>query len=120
MWRTIAKMTRLKVLYLNVDTLYPKAWNCDLEKRLLGPLAAITQPREMCIILRWRKPLLLDPTEYPTHVRESIWRIDDYDHPDMFYKACPPAEMRSWIVGMLQCLEDGAMLGGRDHLLTVP
>jgi hypothetical protein len=117
-WRTIAKMTRLKVLYFNVDTLYPKAWNCDLERRLLGPLAAVTQIYEMCVIVRWRKPVGLDAQSYPRHVRESLWRIDDYDHPNKLYTACPPAEMRIWIVEMLRCLENGGQAGRKGNVVS--
>jgi hypothetical protein len=106
-WRTLAKMTRLKVLYLNVETLYPRVWGCELEKRLLGPLAAVTQVSELCVILRWCRPAGLEDEEYPSHVRENVWRLDEYRDPADFYAACPPAEMRDWIVQKLSLLELG-------------
>lgn len=117
-WRTLAKMTRLRVLYFNVDTLYPRVWSCEFEKRLLGPLAAVTQVGEMCVILRWCKPAGLEDSEYPSHVRENIWRLNEYKHPDDFYVACPPAEMRTWIIDKLLLLESGEPVGRKDSVLT--
>ena len=110
-------MTRLRVLYLNVDTLYPKAWTANLERRLLAPLAAVTQANDMCVILRWSKPAGLGEHEYPKHVQNAVWRLDDYETPEDFYKACPPAEMRDWITKTLALLESGAVLGRKDSFL---
>lgn len=117
-WRTIAKMTRLKILYFNVDTLYPRAWTAELEKRLLAPLTAITQANEMYVILKWSKPAEIDTNDHPRHVREAIRRIGDYELPDQFYKACQPAEMQTWISKTLALLESGAVLSRKDSLMS--
>jgi hypothetical protein len=45
LWRNVAKMTRLRVLYLNVDSLYPRALTAEREQKLLEPLEALTQVR---------------------------------------------------------------------------
>jgi hypothetical protein len=110
-------MTRLKILYLNVDTLYPRAWTADLERRLLAPMAAVTQVNEMCIILRWREPQAGLRDEYPRHVKENISRVDDYETVEGFCKACRAAEMGSWIMHMLAILEAGDVLGRKDSLI---
>lgn len=115
-WRTVAKMTRLKVLYLNVDTLYPRLWDKDRESRLLGPLAAVTQTSELCIILRWKAPdgVSEDAMEHGEVVRGNVKRVDDFALPDDLYKAYPPADMRYWITEKLRFLEYGLPIGRKD------
>ncbi|KIW01544.1 uncharacterized protein PV09_07022 [Verruconis gallopava] len=121
MWRVVAKMSRLKVLYLNVDTPYSKAWtrNRDFEKRLLSPLAGLSNVEDILVILRWLKPVDLDENEYPPHVRRHLWRQEEYDLLDNFYAACKPADMREWITKALVLLEEGAISNVRDSLLTL-
>lgn len=117
-WRTIAKMTRLRVLYMNVDTLYPRLWGADFEKRLLGPLAAVTQLSELCVIVRWKEPVGLEASAYPEYVRRNIWRVNEFELPDDFYGAYPPADMRAWIMGVLRSLESGEDIGKRKGMFA--
>lgn len=43
--------------------------------------------------------------------------MGDHETVEEFYKACPPAEMRSWIMDMLAILEAGDVLGRKDSLI---
>lgn len=118
-WRLVAKMTRLRVLYLNVDTLYPRAWTAELEQRLLAPLTAITPPCELCITLRWKQPAAtLGVEEHAVHVSQSIRRVDDYESPDELYQSYPPADMRKWIMTVLEQLEHTTSLSKKTSVVT--
>jgi hypothetical protein len=116
----VSSMSGLRVLYINVDTLYPRAWTSDREERLLAPIRAIQVP-ELHLIVRWRKSetglkQLSSSTEevtqpsFPHPIQIDPVRIDSYDGYDLrLYQDHPAADMRAWIIGKLQLLGANAV-----------
>lgn len=100
-------MSRLKVLYFNVDTLYPNIWTADLERELLTPLAAFRHVPEMHIIVRWVKPKDLDPDWFENETGRPLIQGDSVDEADERYRHSPAGDMRGWIIGKVQMLEGG-------------
>jgi hypothetical protein len=108
----ISSMARLRVLYFNIDTLYPRAWTVEREEKLLTPLRGFEIP-ELHVIVRWMKPEAGDgklhassvnvtkPNVLPTF---TVVRVEDYEFPEQLYEAYPAADMRTWIVEKLALL----------------
>lgn len=108
----LTSMPRLKILYFNVDTLYPKAWNAQLEDKLFAPLKGL-QVTDLNVIVRW------SATEGPASNALEVYnrsvpvvRIDDYgtdyDSVRRLYSDHPFADMRSWIIRQLMLLSASA------------
>jgi hypothetical protein len=108
----ISSMSRLKVLYFNIDTLYPRAWTAELEEKLLTPLRG-TEIAELHVIVRWTKPKAgapklkssrEDAVQATSSSTLTLIRVDDYESPDRLYEEHPAADMRTWIVDKLTLL----------------
>ncbi|KAF2437142.1 hypothetical protein EJ08DRAFT_655277 [Tothia fuscella] len=108
----LASMPRLKALYFNVDTLYPMAWNSELEDKLFAPLTNLNIP-ELFVIVRWsRPPNALEDSADARGVQLSVVRIDDFmgdmAHVNRLYAQHPAADMRKWIIEKLRVLVTSA------------
>jgi hypothetical protein len=109
----IKRLSGLRILYFNVDTLYPKAWSAELEDKLLMFLKEIVVP-EFHVIVRWKKPqtglrLLrssVEDTGISSHTYAyNLVRTDDYEFPNQLYAEYPAADMRTWIITKLMSLD---------------
>jgi hypothetical protein len=105
-------MSRLKVLYFNIDTLYPRAWTAELEEKLLTPLRGTEIP-ELHVIVRWTNPragvrrldaATGDAVQPCPSSGFTLVRVDDYEFPDQLYQNHPAADMRTWIIEKLTIL----------------
>jgi hypothetical protein len=115
----ISIMSGLRVLYINIDTLYRKAWTSEREERLLAPISAIQIP-ELHVVVRWSRPRtrleqLSGSTEDAlqsdfshTHLINPI-RVDSYDDHLLLYQDHPAADMRTWIIRKLEFLSTNAV-----------
>jgi hypothetical protein len=104
----LSSMPRLKILYFNVDTLYPKAWTAELENRLFAALKEL-DVKDLNIVLRWSASNGSPP--HFLQVRNQsvpVIRIDDfgmdYDSVSRLYRQHPVADMRTWIIRQLKAL----------------
>jgi hypothetical protein len=108
----LTSMQRLRILYFNVDTLYPKAWTAELEDKLLAPLKEL-EVNEISVIVRWSSTT--GPAPHFLELRDRsvpVVRIDDfgtdYDSAWRLYHEHPAADMRSWIIKQLKVLSASA------------
>ena len=97
-------MSRLKVLYFNVDTLYPNIWTAELERELLSPLTEMCHLPEMHVIVRWVKPLDQNPNPdwFEDEIGKPLIRWDSTEIPDELV-------MRQWIIEKVRVLETGGI-----------
>jgi len=107
-WQVISQMRKLKVLYISVDSLYPRAWTMELEHKLLAPVGDVEQVTELQVIIRWARPGQL-ATNFPQNPIMTLARLEDYVFWEELYQACPAADMRAWIMAKLTLLESGQL-----------
>ncbi|KAE9970806.1 hypothetical protein EG328_006071 [Venturia inaequalis] len=107
LWTTLGQMTRLKVLYFNVDTLYPNIWTAELERELLTPLVGFRYVLEMHLIVRWVKPKESDSKWFENESGRDLTRGDEVDEADEEFRHSPAGDMRGWIIDKVQMLEGG-------------
>jgi hypothetical protein len=100
-------MCRLRVLYFNVDSLYPKAWTAELEKQLLNPLRDVNHVAEMHVIMRWICSPGQDKDWFENETGKTLVRWDSYELPDKLFEAIPAADLRRWIIDKVGALERG-------------
>jgi hypothetical protein len=100
-------MSRLKVLYFNVDTLYPNIWVAECERELLSPLVELRHLPEMHVIVRWVRPLYKNPNPdwFEDETGKKLIRWNSLEIPDDLFKASPEANMRRWIIEKVGALE---------------
>lgn len=107
LWTTLRQMTRLKVLYFNVDTLYPNIWTAELERELLTPLVGFRYVLEMHLIVRWVKPKESDSKWFENESGRDLTRGDEVDEADEEFRHSPAGDMRGWIIDKVRMLEGG-------------
>lgn len=110
-WATLGQMSRLKVLYFNVDTLYPNIWTAELERELLRPLIELRHVPEMYIFVRWVKPIYKDsnPNWFEDEIGKPLIRGDSDDVSVKLFRQSPAGDMRRWIIQKVRALERGDM-----------
>lgn len=103
-WETLGQMERLKVLFFNVDTLYPNIWTAELERKLLGPLLKLRHLPEMHVVVRWAKPAYgnQNPDWFENAMKMPLIRWDVMRIPDEL-------DMRWWIIEKVRALERGEL-----------
>lgn len=102
-------MSRLKVLYFNVDTLYPNIWTAELEREVLRPLVDLLRVPEMHVIVRWVRPKDSDSEWFENETGRVLVRGDEVDEADEKVRRSPAGDMRSWIIDKVRMLEGGGL-----------
>ncbi|QDS75127.1 hypothetical protein FKW77_007564 [Venturia effusa] len=108
-WTTLGQMCRLKVLYFNVDTLYPRIWTAEFERELLGPLRELRSVREMHVVIGWVKPTDLDPDWFRIETGRVLVREEEGEEADELCRWSPAGDMRGWIIDKVRALERGEL-----------
>lgn len=106
LWTTLGQMSRLRVLYFNVDTLYPNIWTAGLERDLLTPLLGFRRVLEMHVIVRWVRPKEVNPDWFEIETGRRLVRGDESDEE---FRQSPAGDMRGWIIEKVRALERGEL-----------
>lgn len=105
-------MSRLKTLYFNVDTLYPKIWTAEFERELLTPLVQLHYVPEVFVNVQWEKPVYDDATSnwFEEEIGRPLLRGESLKTPDEINQIYPEAsDMRIWIIKTVQALDEGGL-----------